>query len=409
MKKIEKYIKLKDLLEYQIEPFLLGALINRTMQMTVNGLSYFYTYTDFKTNLKALSKKCDEKFIDELIQLYDKHSGYLNWTKHNISDSEIELRFYILNEQGTSLDDFLTSLIKTARNELDNFDINNNNLTPKMKSFIRGYFEPRGSIDTGIPFISIDYFYNTLFEKAVPVSILRYTIGIPSEYLNVNFRELQWQYTENISKRNTQLRINSFYYAKNVGFINSFKAEVFQRRWCSACEIKRDENGIIYFNVDVPKSRNRKTNFLGAFEFHDSYIEGNKNLSAESVVELRKRQNLPIDKESEMKPSRDQRVIDLAKKLKSNNVCECCGSDSQTYEYHHMIPFSRDVESDTIDNIVKLCPNCHSSIHRCNKMEKVNMFIKILHNTPSSFRFIQKYFNEGDIVKLATKLSDFTD
>lgn len=96
------------------------------------------------------------------------------------------------------------------------------------KAFIRGFFEIRGSVDTSRPYLSQDYFFNSELELK-RVRLLMDNFNIPEGVFNINFRELQSQFVSGENKRNTQLRINLFWYAKNIGFINEYKAKIIKK------------------------------------------------------------------------------------------------------------------------------------------------------------------------------------
>src|SRR5690625_1347198 len=62
------------------------------------------------------------------------------------------------------------------------------NLSENKKYFIRGFFELRGSIDTNRKFVTIDYFYNNLFQLNIARLLIDY-FDVPHYILNFNFRE----------------------------------------------------------------------------------------------------------------------------------------------------------------------------------------------------------------------------
>lgn len=135
----------------------------------------------------------------------------------------------------------------------------------------------------------------------------------------------------------------------------------------------------------------------GFFRIYDaSYVkdftissseEAEKKAIRDSVKEIRRRerkpQELDIDEESFLEdiptnlPPQKRKVIStlvrrnskIAKKLKIlyNGECQICGftfkkKDGENYaETHHLIPLG-DSGSDSISNIVILCPNCHSQL-----------------------------------------------
>ena len=66
---------------------------------------------------------------------------------------------------------------------------------------------------------------------------------------------------------------------------------------------------------------------------------------------------------------RDPHLKELVKRI-ANGKCQCCGSDApfrdkynDPYLEEHHIKRLADGGSDTIDNIVAICPNCHRKVH----------------------------------------------
>lgn len=71
----------------------------------------------------------------------------------------------------------------------------------------------------------------------------------------------------------------------------------------------------------------------------------------------------------------------------SNGICELCKekapfNDKNGYPYleaHHVVPVAYG-GSDTTDNIVALCPNCHAKIHVCENKDDVEIIKKAAAN-----------------------------
>lgn len=74
---------------------------------------------------------------------------------------------------------------------------------------------------------------------------------------------------------------------------------------------------------------------------------------------------------------RDPYIAEYAK-LRANGFCQLCGKKAPFYtmdnkpylEAHHLKWLSKG-GTDTIDNVVALCPNCHRKMHKLNKKEDI--------------------------------------
>ena len=83
---------------------------------------------------------------------------------------------------------------------------------------------------------------------------------------------------------------------------------------------------------------------------------------------------------------RDPYIIEFAK-LRANGYCQLCGNEApfknpmgEPYlEVHHIVWLSRG-GTDTIDNVVALCPNCHRKIHILDKDEDKIYLKKVIKN-----------------------------
>ena len=142
----------------EIKPFLYGAFLNRIMSIkTVDG-HCFYAYTSFRAS-KAVYKD-DFNFYayaDELVASFNHFSGFYNWEKEIVREQNIELRFYVVNDLKITSTQFYNLLYKKM---LTCDWLTGEELNADKKSFIRGFMELRGSVDTTAKLIAQDYFYN---------------------------------------------------------------------------------------------------------------------------------------------------------------------------------------------------------------------------------------------------------
>lgn len=203
---MKKYIKLSELLKREIKPFVFGVFLSRIMEENIGGEHFFYAYTSFRKS-KAVFE-CDFPLPDYAPILAEKmnwFSGHKNWFVEKVSDSVVDIRFYVLDDLKISK----KALYKLLYQKMMSSDwIMEDGFTESKKSFIRGFLECRGSVDTTAKLIAQDYFYDdrTELKKALLLTDL---MDLPCEYANFNARDLQPQFVAGIVKRNTQFRINT--------------------------------------------------------------------------------------------------------------------------------------------------------------------------------------------------------
>lgn len=401
-------IKVSELLNRkEIKPFLYGAFLNRVMETEINGEKLFYAYTYFRSS-KAVYKD-DFNFFeysDELVESLNHFSGYYNWEKHTVKDTSMELRFYLLNDLCLSDTQFYSLLYK----KMMTCDwLYEDKMNEDKKSFIRGFMELRGSVDTTGKLIAQDYFYknNTELKKG---QILTNLMDLPLSYANFNARNLQPQFVSGENQRNAQFRINLMYYANNIGFINKYKAQVFSNAYSHRGETEK--NGIIYFNVDVPKRKEDDVKFIKYLNFFTNYIY-EKDLTPVKIEELRKRLGFSKN-DGETKEKRNKTIIEIYREI-SEDKCAVCGTTKtyeskttgrQHFEIHHVISFKNGKQFDNIANLVKLCPTCHDSLKKnaTSKDIQTKAILKILHEHTEIFDFASSYLQESDITLLAEEI-----
>lgn len=277
------------------------------------------------------------------------------------------------------------------------------------KSFIRGFIECRGSVDTTAKLIAQDYFYDNRMELKKAL-ILTDMMDLPCEYANFNARDLQPQYVLGIQKRNTQFRINLYFYANRIGFLNKYKAKVFDNSYPHNGNYILDE--ITYFHIAVPTPRTNDS-FISYLNFFTNNIY-EKLLNENTIKTLRSKLGFKNVSETNNKKRRNQTIISLYREL-SEDKCAICGTEKtflnkntgrQHFEIHHVVSYTNGQECDNIANLVKLCPTCHDSLKRgaADKNTQIKSIIKILTEHPEIHEFAESYFMENDINDLAEKI-----
>lgn len=403
-------IKLKDLLNYDIKPFLFGVLFSRiTTEDTRDIPEKVYAYTSFRKS-KAVNYT-DFDFIEYSNALQDKYnelSGYKNWMVKTAKEGSMELRFPIENNLNTPIETINDLVYKRLIKEDWLYD---ESLNAEKKDFMRGFMETRGSIDTTASYITQDYFYNNRRELK-RINIFTDRIEIPYSYLNFNPRQLQNDYVTGKSKRNTQFRVNLHYYVKNFGFYNKYKALIYEKSYGEK-NSKVIIDDVIYFLVNVP-DKNDDVNFVKYTNFFTDNIY-EKELNTNNITALRESLGF-YNVNSTKGKSRNQTIIDIFNAI-SPDECALCGttetflqgnSDRQAFEVHHLIPYHNGIHYDNMANLVKLCPTCHSSLKkgRSPKEEQIKSIIKILFENNELYEYASNALGINDINKLAEEIQE---
>ncbi len=405
-----KRLKLSELLaKKEIKPFLYGAFLNRIMTEKTSGECYFYAYTSFRAS-KAVYKD-DFNFndyADEFIESLNHHSGFYNWEKYSVKEQSMQLRFYVLNDLKITSTQFYQLLYKKmlACDWLTGDELNDN-----KKAFIRGFMELRGSVDTSRKLIAQDYYYSNNIELKKG-QILTNMMDLPISYANFNARNLQPQYVSGEKLRNAQFRINLMFYANQIGFINKYKATVFNNSYYNRGKYEAD--GITYFDVDLPKRNDFDVTFIKYLNFFTNYIY-EKKLTKTAVKELRKRLGFDSNSSSE-KASRNKTIVEIFNEI-SEDKCAICGTTQtfinkktgrQYFEVHHVISFKNGVELDNIANLVKLCPTCHDMVKKnaTSKDKQIKAILKIVSEHPEILEFAKSYLQIDDINEIAEEIWD---
>lgn len=404
-----KELKLSDFLKLPIKPFAYGAFLSRIMEDSINDNKVFYAYTNFRSSKYVYKDDFPiNSYANNLISSLNKHSGHYNWCIINSSPTQLEARFYIIDDISMSKTMFYKALYQKLLQE--NWLLSDD-MNEEKKDFIRGFMELRGSVDTTMKLIAQDYFYDDRMELK-KAQILTDMMNLPLVYANFNARNLQPQYISGENRRNTQFRINAFFYAKEIGFLNEYKARVFNNAYKKYIRSSTKKDDITYFDVDIPVSRNDDVQFIKYLNFFTNNIY-QKNLTKSTIDDLRKRLGF-TDGDSNDSTKRNKTLIDLFDEI-SEDKCAVCGTKTtflnkgtgrQYFEIHHVISFYNGKELDNIANLVKLCPTCHDMLkkNRSTKENQTKAIYKILHLHPEIYEFTSSYLQIDDINELAEKI-----
>lgn len=390
-----------------ITPFTFGSFLSRF----VVEKEKIITYSSFKRSkflppllmsIRAYSK--------ELLDSLNYFSGIKNWSIEKASDNKFYASFEVKNDlklDNVSFYNFIWKfLIKQP------WFSPSENIDEHKKEFLRGFIEMRGSIDTTRKFISQDYFYSSEVELK-RAALIAQILGIPISFMNINFRQLQKQFVSGENRRNTQLRINSFYYGSKIGFINHYKAAIFKKVFSPQNESTDENNKIIYFNKDAVFSETDNISFIKYLNFFTNNIF-HKQLNEEMAILLREKIGFKSGK-NDTENARDSKIIRLFR-LATPDKCAICGttktyqindgSGRQYFEIHHMISFCNGKEFDNIANLVKLCPTCHRMLKKggAPKEEQEKAIRKILSENDSIMDFVKAYLGDQNIDSLTEKI-----
>ena len=401
--KVSEFLKTNN-----ISSFLLGAFYSRYVFSTDNAKIYTevsYKISKFVDDYSLLLKSKDMLLV-KLNSICAPYNDWKDYTSATSSKPQIVLRYTLANDLELTKDSFYNKLNLKILGEDFIYD---SELNKQKKMFIRGFAESRGSIDTTRPLLALDYFYNSLNEVK-RARILYDYFNVPFSVLNFNPRELQNDYVTGRRKRNTQLRFNLYWYVKNIGLLNDYKIAIIKKVY-SNIEYSHSQNEVKYFNS--PETLHSKKD---SFDFMLRYYSNNifnKQLSDFEISNLRKELNFNNDKEI-TKFKRDLSLIELIR-INTPDKCVCCGTDKtythkntgrQYFEYHHVISIGKNHELDDENNIVKLCPNCHSIVKRGSapESEQKDVIKKILTNQPNVFEFAKHIFDIQDFNKIVDKI-----
>lgn len=407
-----KILKVSEFFLNEIPPIILGGFFSRRVFTEDN--KYIYIYVSYKKSQKVFTKKIlFEDYVRKYIEVLNSESSpYPYWyTRNQINDklgitlnANGQAFFLLENDLNIDTDGFYNKLYVKLVSKCD--WIYDEQLNEYKKSFIRGYMELRGSIDTTANYIAQDYFYDSIFEIKKVRMLVDY-LSIPYNVFNVNFRELQRDYYAGIRRRNTQLRLNIWWYMENIGIINGYKAEVFAlSRHLDLPDPER--NVYFFYNDDI----RRKTNNIldERLNFYSTNVFG-RNINDKDIKKMRK--ELKFDHKN--KSIRNRALVEAIKYC-TPDECVCCKNkyriEDRSYisrvtgkyyfEIHHVISIGSNKELDDENNMVKLCPACHRTLKRGSgtQEEQKELIREIFRNAPQTLNFAEHFFNTKDFEEI---------
>ena len=402
---------ISEFLSNKTPSFLLGAFFSRYVLSP--DRKYFYTYSSYKKS-KLLDDKvsCEESKEPYLRGLNNASFPLGFWIRRNDFPYSTKSDFvYVLeNDLGLDRSSFYNKLYaKILTNEF----VFISDLNEDKKSFLRGFMELRGSIDTNRPLIAQDYFYNSAFEIKRARLFTDY-FEIPLSLINLNFRELQNQYVTGKNKRNTQFRLNLLWYLKNIGLINEYKVEIVKAAY--PYKVLKVENGVTYFET-FWETLSKNDTFDWRLQYFANKIFDIK-LTKHDIAVLRK--EMQFDMEHNLDSvKRDVYIVNLVR-YNTPDDCACCVGEfdicDRTYvnkntgrlyfEIHHVISLGKNKHLDDEDNLVKLCPACHRLLKKgsATKLAQIGAIKKIIKNKPKTLEFAKKFYDSDDVDYILEKV-----
>lgn len=410
-------IKVSELLNSKIHPLIHGGLISRIIESKNN--EFFATVSAYQKSRKIENYDFDEYSKEylrtlNLITNSDNWISYERYKQSNLNQlflftGKEKAIFIIENDLKITKNSFFNKLFAKLFNDCEWFNEYKNNENKKF--FIRGFCELRGSIDTKLKFLSLDYFYDNTFELN-KARLLNENLFVPYFFVNINFRQLQKQFLEKTNKRNTQLRINLEWYIKEIGLINDYKFQISKNLYDGNYKFYK-YNYVNYLETPC-SSNNKSTSFINRLNFFSMNIF-NKKLEKRDIDLLRKELGFDLNKKEIKTFSRNKDLVYLIRMYNEDN-CGSCKSkynildrtfihkktNRPYFEIHHNISLGNNNELDHEDNLVKLCPVCHKALKQGLAIEshQKDIIKNILLNNNKVYDFAKHFFdtNDEDIV-----------
>ncbi|WP_347938177.1 HNH endonuclease [Mycoplasma feriruminatoris] len=244
------------------------------------------------------------------------------------------------------------------------------------RSLYLGLFAFRGSPDFKTNFYSVDLLKCNNFTSHWEdiISLLISSPGLSQ--LNLNFRELQPQYVNNKSKRNTQIRINLRWffdkYFDDLKEVNIYKASILSNKKEIINKLKVKDK---FSNAFFERLNYYKHKILSQYKDQD-YLQ----LTKKQIADMREELNFTINEGSSI--GRNPEIVGIARIILPD-FCFACKDiyeiQNRTFihrqtgklylEIHHVIPFAHDKNGDILENMVKLCPACHKALSKNRAQE----------------------------------------
>lgn len=413
-------LKVSEFFSKEMPPLILGGYFSRRVFTEDN--KYICIYTFYKESQKISTEEISYDFYArDYIESLNQESGqYPYWHSKEELEEQLGINlgritaqafFVVENDMNINEDSFYNKLYAKLVSTCE--WIFDEQLNDDKKSFIRGYMELRGSIDTTANYIAQDYFYGSAFEIKKARMLVDY-LSIPYNVVNINFRELQHDYYAEIRERNTQLRLNIWWYMENIGIINAYKAEVFAIS--RNIKLPEPDGNVYYFNCDDGRRRNANNILDERLNFYSTNVFG-KDITSNDITKMRN--ELGFDNVS---GSIRSRALVEAIKYNTPDECVCCkhryriedrsyinrNTGRYYFEIHHVISIGNNKELDDENNMVKLCPACHRALKRGSgtPAEQRSLIRDIFTNAPQTLEFAEHFFdtkNIDEIIELTFK------
>ena len=320
------------------------ALLATFFNLVDDDDAYFYIKSEYRDSAFAPAHLDSFNYLT----LNTNLNSYFNLNFESLSLGKHLLKIEKTLEIDTP-EKFLAEIYKQI--QLLSFDIETNEYE---EAILLSLFILRGSPDFTAKYYAVDI-YRKYSSKEYIRNIFQILSGISAiSQLNLNFRELQPQYTAGRNLRNTQIRIKLGWFWEKFGEkireINNYKYSILNN---NTDKISEPSMSIGNFSDRLVEYLN---NILG---------EENHNIDIK-----RERQRLGLEASGAV-------ARDFSLKTIANNIfpdeCMACktrfetdtrtfklrNQDRHYFEIHHIIPFSKGKEHDQIDNLAKICPVCH--------------------------------------------------
>lgn len=399
------YYKLSNFLDLEEIPFLLGAFFGRFV--ITSNKSFIYSLSTYKKSKKIANDGFYEKTKEKYLNILNQESEIKLWHKNqNQNIKNAEFVFVLQNDLKLDENEFFRQIyIKIIGSDF----FKNEKKQEEKAKFARAFFELRGSIDTQRALIAQDYFYNSIFQIR-RARLFCDNFLFPIGAFNLNFRELQSQYINNTNKRNTQLRVNLYWYISQIGILNPYKAKIIKEIYNIDFKLK---NNIAFFDNEIPNFNDNS--FLKRFDFYSSFIY-EKDIDKLEIKNLREKLNLDIESSDDFK--RDSNIVKIIRQ-NTPDICQGCKDEydikdrsfltrlGRYYtEIHHVVSVGRDKQLDVLENLAKLCPTCHRALGKGKSSEvyQKKLIENILNNNLNNLEFAKLIFDEKNKDVLINKI-----
>lgn len=404
-----EYLKVSEFLNSQTQmPFLFGAFYGRYCFTDDNSL--IYTLSTYKISSYVPDKNfCKNSEIDYLERL-NYQSEIPKWhINKNKKIKRAKFVFVLENDLNLSQNQFFARLYTKIL--LSDF-VSNNDAFQERQKFTRAFFELRGSIDTTRALLALDYYYNNISELK-RISLFLDNIGLSINVLNINFRNLQKQYVSGKNCRNTQLRVNLYWYLQKLGLMNVYKAEIVRQKF----GINYVDSGDGYYKFDCEAPSFNKNSFQERIDFYSTRILNN-DLTKRDIDNLRK--ELKFDEDTSNDFKRNMNITQIVR-YQTKDECAACKhkydikdrsfllrkfQDRYYTEIHHFVSVGREKELDVIENLTKLCPTCHRALGRGKASEQYQkeLIKNIINANKHNLEFASLIFESDDKEYLIQKV-----